>query len=158
MNDWAMIHEAFLAQCFQIPRRWRAAMTAEVARYGLTGATARPLFYIARLGDGVRPKDLAEALEIERPSLGQLLDRLESAGLILRRDDPHDRRGKTLHLTAEGEKIAQLTTQIAERMAQSMVAGLSDEEVSAGEALLAKILANMDGLHEAGGEPRRAAR
>lgn len=146
-----MLHENFLVQCFQIPRRWRAAMTAEVARYGLTGATARPLFYIARLGDGVRPKDLAETLEIERPSLAQLLDRLEHAGLIERREDPHDRRGKTLHLTAEGAKIARQTTDIAERMAEHMLAGVTDEDVAVCERALSWILANVAEIFEQGG-------
>lgn len=146
-----MLHENLLIQCFQIPRRWRAAMTAEVARYGLTGATARPLFYIARLGDGVRPKDLAETLEIERPSLAQLLDRIEAAGLIERREDAHDRRCKTLHLTAEGEKIARQTTGIAERIAERMLAGVTDAEVEVCERALGKILANVAEIFEPDG-------
>ena len=80
--------ERFVTSAILLTRRWRVIMDAEVKRFGLTTATCRPLFYLGELGDGVRPKDLAEALEMERPSLGQLVDRLEAHGLCAARTIP----------------------------------------------------------------------
>jgi MarR family transcriptional regulator for hemolysin len=48
----------------------------------MTEATWRPLVYVARLGAGVRQKELAIALGIEGPSLVRLLDGLERRRLI----------------------------------------------------------------------------
>jgi MarR family transcriptional regulator for hemolysin len=113
-----------------LTRRWRMLLDAEVSRYGLTTATCRPLFYLGELGDGVRPKDLAEALDLERPSLGQLVDRLEAQGFILRRDDPEDRRGKTLHLTEKGREIYLTTVQVVAAVRSRLLEGVSDEDLA----------------------------
>jgi MarR family transcriptional regulator, transcriptional regulator for hemolysin len=143
-----MIFERFFATALLLPRRWRAVMDAEVSRYGLTSATCRPLFYLGRLGDGVRPKDLAEMLEIERPSLVQLLDRLESAGLLRREEDPHDRRGKTLRLTASGRELYDRTKDMAERMAERLFEGVIEADIDACERVFARIFANAAQLAE----------
>lgn len=137
-----MLYERFFAAALLLPRRWRAVMDSEVSRYGLTSATCRPLFYLGRLGDGVRPKDLADILEIERPSLAQLLDRLEEAGLVLRREDPHDRRGKTLHLTAAGRRLFEQAKDMADRMAERLFDGVDEADIEACERVFARIFAN----------------
>jgi MarR family transcriptional regulator for hemolysin len=85
-----------------IARRLRQAVDVELRAYGLTEATWRPLVYVARLGAGVRQKELAVALGIEGPSLVRLLDGLERRGLIERRADGTDRRARGIHLTADG--------------------------------------------------------
>jgi MarR family transcriptional regulator for hemolysin len=143
-----MLYERFFAGALLLPRRWRAVMDSEVSRYGLTSATCRPLFYLGRLGDGVRPKDLADILEIERPSLAQLLDRLEEAGLVLRREDPNDRRGKTLHLTQEGRALFERTKDLADRMAERLFEGVEEADIDACECVFAQIFANAARAHE----------
>ena len=143
-----MLYERFFATALLLPRRWRAVMDSEVSRYGLTSATCRPLFYLGRLGDGVRPKDLAEMLEIERPSLVQLLDRLEAAGLLRREEDPHDRRGKTLRLTASGRELYDRTKDMAERMAERLFEGVMEDDIDACERVFARIFANAAHLAE----------
>ncbi|WP_374547563.1 MarR family winged helix-turn-helix transcriptional regulator [Rhodoblastus sp.] len=148
----SMLYERFFAAALLLPRRWRAVMDAEVRRFGLTGATGRPLFYLGRLGDGVRPKDLAEILEIERPSLAQLLDRLEESGLVRRREDPHDRRGKTLHLTPEGRKLFSLTKDKAEHMAERLFEGVAEADVEACERVFERIFANAARVLEDGAQ------
>jgi DNA-binding MarR family transcriptional regulator len=48
-------------------------------------------------------KAVGEALLIDRTTMVQLADKLESLGLVERRPDPVDRRVSLLHLTADGE-------------------------------------------------------
>jgi MarR family transcriptional regulator for hemolysin len=114
----------------RLGRRWRNVMDAELSKFGLTGATWRPLFYLGELGDGVHPKDLAEALDMERPSLGQLIDRLEQQGFVQRREDPEDHRFKTLHLTDEGRKICSQTEQLSSQVVGWLMAGITDEDIA----------------------------
>jgi MarR family transcriptional regulator for hemolysin len=88
----------------QVQRAYRSAADKAVGHIGLSQAMAWPLVMIGRLGGGVRPGVLADALGIEGPSLVRQLDQLVEAGLVTRREDSVDRRAKTLHLTPAGSR------------------------------------------------------
>jgi MarR family transcriptional regulator, transcriptional regulator for hemolysin len=90
----------------QVSRAYKAAADALTADFELSHASAWPVLMISRLGDGVRPGRVAEAVGIEPPSMVRIVDQLVAAGLVLRQDDPTDRRAKTLSLTASGKRIA----------------------------------------------------
>lgn len=108
---------------------WRQRIDSEFKRHGgLTASKWRPLYVLGRMGDGVRQKELAAALLIEGPSLVRLLDDLEANSLIERREDPTDRRAKTIHLTPTGRaSYARLQT-ISTEFAKQLLAGISDDE------------------------------
>ncbi len=74
---------------------------------------------------GVSQSQLADDLDIERPALGRLLDRLEVKGWVTRKADEHDRRVKRVWLTDEvGPTIATLR-RVAAQLRGDAVAGLS---------------------------------
>lgn len=139
-------------------RHWRHAVDTQLRDYGLTAATWRPLFHLGNLGDGVRLKDLAEALDMERPSLGQLVDRLEREGLVLRRDAVEDRRGKTIHLTDAGREIYNQTVKVATEVADCLTADVSDEEMAQCARVFNKINAAFQqrGIGKAAGSSDRS--
>ncbi|MTV37668.1 MarR family winged helix-turn-helix transcriptional regulator [Duganella radicis] len=88
-------------------RAYKGAADALTADFELSHASAWPVLMISRLGDGVRPGVVADAVGIEPPSLVRIIDQLVAAELVLRKDDPSDRRAKTLSLTAEGKRVAE---------------------------------------------------
>jgi len=79
-----------------VARAYKSAADALTADFELSHASAWPVLMISRLGDGVRPGQVADAVGIEPPSLVRVIDQLVAAGLVLRQDDPSDRRAKTL--------------------------------------------------------------
>lgn len=85
-----------------LDRAYRAAANQAVAHVGLSQSMAWPLLIIGRQGEGIRQGILAELLGIEGPSLARSLEQLVDGGFIERREDPADRRAKTLHLSATG--------------------------------------------------------
>ena len=91
------------ALVIRLARQWRREADQVLAERGLSEATALPLLSLRRCGDGIRQGMLAEEMGMEGPSLVRLLDLLAGEGLLERRDDPSDRRAKTLHLTKAGE-------------------------------------------------------
>jgi MarR family transcriptional regulator for hemolysin len=91
----------------RLTRGYRAAADRVAAQFGLSHATAWAVVVIHRAPEGARPGAVAEALEIEPSSLVRLIDQLIAAGLVLREDDPADRRAKRLRLTPAGQDIAQ---------------------------------------------------
>ena len=52
-------------------------------------------------------RDLAEFLGVSDAAASQMVDKLVDQGLILRIEDPQDRRGKLLSLSPEGNTIVQ---------------------------------------------------
>ncbi|WP_234744771.1 MarR family winged helix-turn-helix transcriptional regulator [Burkholderia sp. WTPI3] len=86
-------------------RKWRRTSDDVLTAYNVSEACATPLLIAARLGESVRQGTLAEHVGIEGPSLVRLLDQLCAAGLARRDEDPHDRRAKTISLTAAGRAV-----------------------------------------------------
>jgi len=94
----ARVSKAYLAACDKL-----------AARFGLTQAVAWPAVMIGRLGDGVRPGAVAEALGVEPSTVVRLIDQLIGSGLVERHEDASDRRAKKLSLTKEGrERVGQI--------------------------------------------------
>jgi len=89
-----------------VARAYKSAADALAADFDLSHASAWPIVMISRLGDGARPGQVADAVGIEPPSLVRIIDQLVAAGLVLRQDDPSDRRAKTLSLTMDGRRMA----------------------------------------------------
>lgn len=123
-----------------------------VAAFGLSQATALPVFHIVRLGDGVRQGILAQALAIEASSLVRLLDHLSAAGLIERREDPEDRRAKTLHVTREGRKLAARASVAVEALRKELFADVRAEDLEATLRVLHAVEAAL-ARRTAGGAP-----
>jgi MarR family transcriptional regulator, transcriptional regulator for hemolysin len=109
-------------------RRWRRTSHGVLASYGVSEACAMPLLTANRLGEAVRQVTLAEHVGIEGPSLVRLLDQLCAAGLV-RRDDPEDKRAKTITLTDEGRAV---TARMEERLVTlraRLLKGVSREDL-----------------------------
>src|SRR5919198_5887229 len=70
------------------------------------GITYNHLFLLTCLWeqDGVNVRDLAKQLLLDSSSLTGHLDRLEKRDLVLRQDDPDDRRGVRVFLTEKGRQ------------------------------------------------------
>jgi MarR family transcriptional regulator for hemolysin len=103
LND---LQRHFTANLLSTGRQWRRAVDLALSSHGISEASAAPLLWIGRLGGGVRQVVLANQVGIEGPSLVRLLDQLEALELVVRKDDPTDRRAKGLWLTEEGQILA----------------------------------------------------
>ena len=69
-----------------------------VKEVGLTRVQWQTLYLLCSR-DGLTQTELAECLAMTKPSLGQVVDRLEAEGWVERRDDPEDRRANLVFLT-----------------------------------------------------------
>lgn len=106
MNDIDLLRRTLTTQLLQAGRQWRRMAEKELETLGISEASAAPLLWTGRLGGGVRQVTLAAYVGIEGPSLVRLLDQLAASDLIIRKDDPTDRRAKTIWLTAAGERLS----------------------------------------------------
>ena len=114
-----------------LQRGYRAAADKAVAHVGLSQSLAWPIVMIGRMHDGVRQGVLAEALGIEGPSLVRSIDQLVEAGFVERREDPADRRAKTLHLTPAGEAACQPIEAALRGLRATLFEGVPDDDIAA---------------------------
>lgn len=73
------------------------------------GLTLPQFDVLANLGmtEGITQQELADKLLVTKGNVVGLLDRMESAGLLERRPDPHDRRANRIYLTRAGRAALQ---------------------------------------------------
>lgn len=114
-----------------IERAYRAVANQAVSHVGVSQAMAWPLVMIGRHGDGLRQGVLADILNIEGPSLTRSMDQLVQAGLVDRREDPADRRAKTLHLTEAGVAACETIEASLHAVRAEVFAGISDDDIAA---------------------------
>ncbi|MBM3367773.1 MAG: MarR family transcriptional regulator [Betaproteobacteria bacterium] len=110
-----------------VARLMRTAYDRRIRKLGLTRAQWWVLTHLYR-GNGVTQTELADTLEIERPTLGRLLDRLEAKGWVRREHDAKDRRVWRVHLTEEVEPALRTMRTIAAELRRDALAGISPAE------------------------------
>lgn len=142
----------FGRRLYRVGQNWRRQVDGRVRQFGLTDATWRPLLHLGRFGDGVRQTDLAVSLAIEGPSLVRLLDALERAGLLERREDADDRRSKTLRLTSAGLETYRKLAVEYEAIGRTLLKGITAADIEVCERVfdrmesnLARVMATRDG-------------
>ena len=99
------LHDRFGERLGEVARLWRVQMNRRLQSHGLSVAQWLVLRALARKGDGTVQRDLAEAIGVEGSTLVGLLDRLAKAGLIERREAAHDRRYKSVYLSAAAQDL-----------------------------------------------------
>lgn len=122
---------AFAQTLLRLARIYRREVNRALAAHGISDAKAMPVLHIARAGGGMRQGVLAEEVGVEGPSMVRILDQLCQTGLVERRDDPTDKRAKTLHLTAEGKTLARNVEDAIQIVRAQMLAQVSDADLSA---------------------------
>ncbi|OKO89911.1 transcriptional regulator [Bradyrhizobium sp. NAS80.1] len=150
----AHIHGEIGRLVTRLGRIWRRESDQALSEHGLSYATAIPLLVLSRQGENVRQGVLADELGIEGPSLVRLIDLLQAEGFVERREDPTDRRAKTLHLTKAGAAKVEETNRVLRRVRASLLRDIGTEELAITFETLQRIEQRANRLHEAKSLPR----
>lgn len=141
-----------------VARLWRLEMNRRLQPYGLSTGQWLALRALSHKGDGTVQKELAEAIGIEGSTLVGLLDRLSKAGLVERREAPHDRRFKCVHLSAEGSRRIPVLEAVHRELRREFFAGISDREMERCLVVFERIAAHAPGAsNKTANEPVPAA-
>jgi DNA-binding MarR family transcriptional regulator len=116
-----------------VARLLRTRVDQAARAYGMTRAQ---WIILARLDrqPGMSQNELATICEVEPITVGRLIDRLEARGMVERRNDPHDRRIRRLHLLPAARPIlakisqyrAALDAEITEELDESTYQAVID--------------------------------
>lgn len=117
-------------------RIWRNKVNERLRPLGLSQATWLALWHLSRFPEGLVQSELAEMLGIEGPTLVRLLDRLESEGLVERRNVLQDRRFKQVFLTEEAMPILKQVRAIITELRAEVFSSIPDRDLEQGLQLL----------------------
>ncbi len=93
---------------------------------------------------GIRQKDLAERMHVRPQSLGELLDKLEDSGLVVRRKDPEDGRAVRVELTEDGRAAEREHRKNMAENIRKRFGALTDDELQEYLRLTKKINDSLD--------------
>ena len=127
-----------------VARLLRTTYDRRMKALGLTRSQWWVLTHLYR-NDGVTQSELAEILEIEKPTLGRLLDRLEANGWVRREEHAVDRRAKRVFLTEEVGPAMKSMRVAAAELRRDALEGLSPEQQSQFVDTLIAVKANLGG-------------
>ena len=103
-----------------------------------------PALVALKNGRAETQRDLARFVRIEQPSMAQMLVRMERDGLIRRTPDPADGRSSRISLTDTARaRLPDACTALFQGNRDAL-AGFSDEEATQLNALLSRLIANLD--------------
>lgn len=125
-----------------VARLLRTTYDRRVKSLGLTRSQWWVLTHLFR-AQGVTQSELAEALEIEKPTLGRLLDRLEAKGWVRREHDAKDRRAWRVYLSDTVEPAMKTMRSVAGELRRDAMAGLSAEDRERFVDLLIAVKSNL---------------
>lgn len=77
---------------------------------------------------GIDQATVAGMIAYDRATLGKVIDRLDSRGLVSRRVSPQDRRARELTLTEAGAALLQTARPHVQDLQSEILAGLNDGE------------------------------
>ena len=129
----------------EVTRLLRKRFEQNARGSGLTWSQWQILAYLAQ-NEGINQKGLAELLEIEPITLGRIVDKLETLGLIERNPHPTDRRTWLLHLVEAARPKLEQIRELGDVTHREALAGVSEDE---GQCLLRTLEAMKANLTEA---------
>ena len=108
-------------------RAW-AILREEIEQYDLTPPQFAVLSFLWQQ-DWLTQVELSEKGQIDRSTVGGLIDRLERSGLLERQQHPQDRRAYRICLTEQGKAMESTLTACAERALTRFTSGLNEDEI-----------------------------
>ena len=137
-------HSSFGFTIADMTRLLRRVFDRRAAQLGLTRAQWRALKLVGRT-PGLTQVQLAEELDMEPIAVGRVLDRMQAAGFIERRNDPSDRRCWRLYPVGETPAAMVEMKRIADQLNDEVLEGISDEDF---ETVMRVLAAVKENLHE----------
>lgn len=123
----------------QVAAVFRERTAEAIAQQGVHPRQLGLLFLLRDTGT-YSQQQLGESLGMDRTTTMQLVSALEAEGLVLRDDDPADRRAYRLRLTARGREVTARVAAATADVERQVFAGLKASERQLLKTLLRRVL------------------
>ncbi|OEJ32018.1 MarR family winged helix-turn-helix transcriptional regulator [Streptomyces subrutilus] len=136
---------AVFGRIYRITRAMGDAMERAYSRFGISRGEFDVVATLRRSGAPytLSPRQLSATLMLTTGGMTGRLDKLEKAGLLCRKPDPHDRRGLQVTITDRGLALVDEAVTAGLEVQRAALRGLSEEETALLTGLLRKLLAGV---------------
>jgi len=123
----------------RVMHQWLHTSRRFARQHGLSVAQIMVLRQL-QFGGPCSVSDLAQRMGVTNAAASQILDRLVDQGLVVRRENPADRRSKSVALTSQGDQILASATQWHRAWLETWLGNFSSAEAE----LLSRALDALD--------------
>jgi len=88
--------------------------------------------------DGVNQRDLGISLIKNKSSINKMLSALQADGMIIKQDDPSDKRGKLIYLTEKGKQMQSYIEQASRQLDEKLLSEVSEEDLKTTKRVLGR--------------------
>jgi DNA-binding MarR family transcriptional regulator len=122
----------------RVSRALKAAAQVALERHGVHAGQS---FILERLWerDGQTTREIADAIGVEGPTVVRAVQRMEAAGLVVRKDHPTDRRLVAIHLTPTGRRLRTVLPRVLREVEEDALADFSTADRTRLLALLERL-------------------
>lgn len=92
---------------------------------------------------GLTQKAICEMVYKTPANTTRMLDRMEAKGLVMRRDNPEDRRASLVFITGKGKKLVTVVEGVFETFKDNFLAGITEKEEKLFRGVLKKMSNNL---------------
>jgi MarR family transcriptional regulator, transcriptional regulator for hemolysin len=140
-----------------VSRMRRIVMDQAVAPLGLTRSQWSILATLSRSSSkGMMQAEIARQMDVGKVTIGGLVRRLETAGLIERGSDDADKRLKRVYITAKGYEVIRRMIVLADELYNDILEGITETDREIAEETLVKVRSNLKRMIEDNRRGRKA--
>jgi DNA-binding MarR family transcriptional regulator len=149
MNDTSLARQSSLGyQVNHLARLMAQALRIKISPLGVVPGQFAQLLALYEQ-DGLSQRELCERVRVEQPTMANTLRRMERDGLVRRLPDPDDGRRAIVRLTERARGLEEALAGAARSVNSGATKGITDDELAAFMATLARIIGNLEADAEA---------
>ncbi|MCE5210311.1 MAG: MarR family transcriptional regulator [Deltaproteobacteria bacterium] len=116
-----------------------------IQKYAEDGFTARQIEYIEVINKLGNPNlgEIAKALNISKPSVTAIVDKMTEKGYIKKIQSDEDRRSFHVHLSDKGKKVVQMHDETHKKIAEFFGKNLSSKDLATLISLFNKVVSKI---------------
>lgn len=137
------IYKTIMRKMIRISRLHRMVFERNISNMGIHHSQHHILMYIAKEGEILSQKQIAERFGITPAAVARSLKSLESEGFISRTNLEGDGRFNRIAITDKGREIVENSYKMFQEIDSSVFENFTESEIAEFDALLDKIQANL---------------
>ena len=137
------IYKTIMRKMIRISRLHRMVFERNISNMGIHHSQHHLLMYIAKEGEILSQKQIAERFGITPAAVARSLKSLESEGFISRTNLEGDGRFNRITITDKGKEIVENSYKMFQEIDSSVFENFTESEIEEFNALLDKIQANL---------------
>lgn len=114
-------------------------------KFDLTGSQWKIIMILA-ISDGLNQRELADLAFVESPTLVPILDKMEKSGLVIRKNDPTDRRTNRVFLTSKSKKFVNPITESIIDFRRIIINNITEKDLLIATKVLKQLSLNANNL------------